>query len=90
MNIRDLNGDNSELTIFKQNDGDIQVTIIQNSRSYRECIILGVRVGSAGSGHSIPPKIFRLLRELAEEFEKYNDCKNEAEAYKKWSKENKQ
>ncbi len=88
MIIRDLNGESNELIIFRQNDGDIQVTISRNTGHYEDSIILGVRVGTAASGHTIPPKIFNLLRELADEFEKYRDCKNEAEAYNKWSKEN--
>lgn len=87
MIIRDLNGEPNKLSIFIQNDGDIQVTIFRDTGNYKDSIILGVRVGSATSGGSVPPPIFRLLRQLAEEFEKYRECKNEVDAYNKWNKE---
>ena len=87
MIIRDLNGEPNELMVFQQNDGDIQVTIHHNTGNCKDSIVLGVRIGSATSGGSIPPPIFRLLRQLADEFEKYRECKNEVDAYRKWDKE---
>lgn len=77
MVIRDLNGQGNTLSVFRQNDGDIMVSINH----------IGVRVGSVGSGHSVPPKIFSLLSQLATEFEKYKDCRNEKDAYEAYEKE---
>lgn len=83
MTIRSLNDDRDRLSIFRQPDGDIQVTIIHDGETLRENHLLGVRVGGCGSGHDIPRRIWSLLNELATEFEKYEDCKNEHDAYYK-------
>jgi hypothetical protein len=87
MVIRDLDGEGNSLTVFRQNDGDIIVSIRHDGKSYKDTMILGVRVGSVGSGHSIPPKIFSLLDQLATEFEKYKDCRNENDAYDAYARE---
>lgn len=83
MTIRSLNDNRDRLSIFRQPDGDIQVTIIHDGETYRENHLLGVRVGGCGSGHDIPRRIWSLLNELATEFEKFEDCKNEHDAYYK-------
>ena len=59
------------------------MTIIHDGETYRENHLLGVRVGGSGSGHDIPRRIWSLLNELATEFEKFEDCKNEHDAYYK-------
>lgn len=87
MVIRDLDGHGNTLSVFRQNDGDIMVSINHNGKTYKESYVFGVRVGSVGSGHSVPPKIFSLLGQLATEFEKYNDCRNEKDAYDAYERE---
>jgi len=87
MVIRDLNREGNSITVFRQSDGDIMVSIMHDGESYKDTMIFGVRVGGVGSGHSVPPKIFDLLGQLAAEFEKYKDCRNENDAYDAYARE---
>lgn len=87
MVIRDLNRQGNTLSVFRQNDGDIMVSINHSGKTHKESYVFGVRVGGVGSGHSVPPKIFSLLSQLATEFEKYKDCRNEEDAYDAYSYE---
>ena len=84
MTIRDLNNDGNRLSIFADEQGDIYVTVLHDGETYRESCVYGVRIGGPCSGHSIPPKIKQLLYQLAEEFEKYKDCKFEVDAFRKY------
>lgn len=88
MKLRSLDNPIDQLIVFRQPDGDIQVTIHHNTKDYKSSYMCGVRVGGCGSGHSVPRKIWQLLNELATEFEKYEDCENEQQAY--WKEEEKE
>lgn len=67
MRIRDLDGSRSEMNIISDEQGDVYVTITNLSKRQE----LSVRVGGAGSGHFIPPKVRNLLLQLADEFNHY-------------------
>ena len=83
MRIRDLNREGPELKIFADFQGDIYVSIYDSNLCRDTC----VRIGGCGSGHNIPPKIRKLLIELAREFEKYKNCTYEDEAFELFMKE---
>lgn len=83
MKIRDLNNEGTELNVFSDFQGDVYVSITNNKRSYDSC----VRIGGCGSGHEVPPNIRKLLLDLAQEFDKYKNCRYEKEAFDKYMKE---
>lgn len=102
MRIRTLDQDlnSHQLEVVKANNGDVYVTIYQNDEhhsakdEYRG-VPISVRVGMAGSGHSMPPKIMNLFAQLAFEFAKYEDCKFGSDGERKdsdafWEKYNQQ
>ncbi len=84
MEIRSLDTQENKLSVFRQPDGDIQVTIRHDTGNYKDSCVLGVRIGGPGSGHSVPPDIMQLLHQLATAFEKYNECRTESEAFEKY------
>lgn len=88
MVIRSLDNPNDRLSVMIDDQGDVYVTIAGSPDGHRLSTVQCVRIGSSASGHSLPPTIKKKLNELAWEFAKYKGCKNEAEAYDKWSKEN--
>ena len=90
MEIRDLNRNGNSLSIFADDQGDVYVTISRDAeiQSIGSVELSGtVRIGGCGSGHEVPPKIRSLLLQVAEEFEKYKDCKYENEAFNRDVKE---
>ena len=89
MEIRSLDSKENKLSIFRQPDGDIQVTIRHDTNNYKDSCILAVRIGGPGSGHSVPPDIMQLLHQLATTFKKYKDCRTESEAFDRYIKNSK-
>ncbi len=83
MRIRDLDNSGTTLNVFTDEQGDVYVTIF-NFQHNKEFY---VRIGGPGSGHSVPPEIRKHLLALAAEFEKYENCRNEEEAFEKYCKE---
>lgn len=81
MRIRDLNRNGNELFVFADEQGDVYVTINHNDKIYRDSDMFTVRVGGCGSGHEVPSKIRNLLLQLAAEFEKYQNCRYENQAF---------
>ena len=89
MIIRSLDNPNDVLSFLQDEQGDVYVTICHHGETSRDSHVLSVRLGGPGSGQSFPPALMKAFHQVASQFELYKDCKNEAEAYAKYTKETK-